>query len=302
MRLTIGSRGSQLALWQANWVKDRLAALGYEAEIQVIRTTGDKMQGVPLTSAGAKGLFIKEIEEALIDHSIDLAVHSMKDLPTDQPEGLSVAAVPEREDPRDVLISRNGQLLRDLPATSRLGTSSLRRQAQVRSLGREFEIVPVRGNLDTRLRKLDRGDCDALILAAAGVHRLGLQNRITAYFAPEEMCPAVGQGALAIEVRLDDERTGQAVAPLDHRPTHLAVRAERATLHALGGGCQVPIAAYATLRGSELHLIGLVASVDGARIIRAAASGPKDDPENLGKRVARDLLAQGAQSILNSIP
>ncbi|HZP02907.1 MAG TPA: hydroxymethylbilane synthase, partial [Terriglobia bacterium] len=174
--------------------------------------------------------------------------------------------------------------------------------AQVRSLGREFEIVPVRGNLDTRLRKLDRGDCDALILAAAGVHRLGLQNRITAYFAPEEMCPAVGQGALAIEVRLDDERTGQAVAPLDHRPTHLAVRAERATLHALGGGCQVPIAAYATLRGSELHLIGLVASVDGARIIRAAASGPKDDPENLGKRVARDLLAQGAQSILNSIP
>lgn len=301
MKIIIGSRGSQLALWQANWVRDRLAAAGYEPQIQIIRTTGDKLQNVPLTSGGTKGLFIKEIEEALLGNSIDLAVHSLKDLPTDQPAGLCVAAVPEREDARDVLISKLGGKLSELPSASRVGTSSLRRQAQLRGLRRDIEIAPMRGNLDTRLRKLDRGDCDALILAAAGVHRLGLRDRITAYFTPNEMCPAVGQGALAIETRGDDKRAKQAVESLDHQPTHLSVRAERATLRGLGGGCQVPIAAYATFAGSELHLVALVASLDGGRIIRATATGPGDDPEGLGQSVARDLLDQGAQAILDSV-
>jgi hydroxymethylbilane synthase len=301
MKIIIGSRGSKLALWQANWVKDRLAAASYQLEIKIIKTTGDKMQNVPLATSGTKGLFIKEIEEALADNSADLAVHSLKDLPTVQLEGLYVAAVPEREDPRDVFISKNGQLLSELPPGSRVGTSSLRRQAQLRGLRNNLEIVPLRGNLDTRLRKLERGDCDALVLAAAGVHRLGLKERITAYFAPDEMCPAVGQGALAIEIRRGDERIGRAVAPLDHPVTHLAVRAERATLRSLGGGCQVPIAAHATLEGTELRLLAVVASTDGVRIIRASAVGPSSDPESLGARVAEHLLKQGASAILASI-
>jgi hydroxymethylbilane synthase len=300
MKIIIGSRGSQLALWQSNWVKDRLADAGLEAEIKVIKTTGDKLQDVPLAQSGTKGLFIKEIEEALADGTVDVAVHSMKDLPTDQPAGLVIAAVPEREDARDVLISNNGQRFVDLPAGARVGTSSVRRQAQLRSLRGDLNLVPLRGNLDTRLKKLNRGDCDALVLAAAGVHRLGFQARITEYFSPDAMCPAVGQGALAIEIRQGDERTERAVRPLDHVPTHQAVRAERALLRYLGGGCQVPIAAHAVAAGGQLNLVGLVASLDGSLVKRAVAAGTIEDPEGLGVRVATHLLQQGARAILES--
>jgi hydroxymethylbilane synthase len=300
MNFIIGSRGSQLALWQANWVKDRLAAAGYDVEIKVIKTTGDKLQNVPLTQSGTKGLFIKEIEEALAAGEVDLAVHSMKDLPTELPAGLVVAAVPEREDARDVFISRDGKRFGELPAGARVGTSSVRRQSQLRKLRTDLELVPMRGNLDTRLRKLDRGDCHALVLAAAGVHRLRLRQRITEYFSPEQLCPAVGQGALAIEIRQGDERTAGAVRPLDHDTTHQAVRTERAMLRHLGGGCQVPIAAYATPQSEELSLVGVVASLDGSELIRATASGLIGDPEGLGARVAQDLLEQGARAFLHS--
>ncbi|MFB3922847.1 MAG: hydroxymethylbilane synthase [Terriglobia bacterium] len=301
MRIVIGSRGSQLALWQANWVKDRLAAAGHEIEIRVIKTTGDKMQNLPLTGSGTKGLFIKEIEEALLDGSVDVAVHSMKDLPTDQPAGLAVAAVPEREDARDILISADGKRFNELPAGTRVGTSSLRRQSQLRNLRADLEFVPMRGNLDTRLKKLDRGDCGAIVLAAAGVHRLGWRGRITQYFDAREICPAVGQGALAIEARADDQRVRRALKPLDHAPTHWAVRAERAMLRRLGGGCQVPIAAHAVAENSHHRLIGVVASLDGSTVIRAEAAGAPDNPEALGVAVGEALLKQGAKAVLDLI-
>jgi hydroxymethylbilane synthase len=301
MKVIIGSRGSQLALWQANWVKDWLATAGLEVEIRIIKTTGDKLQNVPLSLSGTKGLFIKEIEEALTAGEVDLAVHSMKDLPTEPPSGLVVAAVPQREDARDVLIARDGKQFAQLPAGARVGTGSVRRQAQLRKLRCDLELVPMRGNLDTRLRKLARGDCDALVLAAAGVHRLGLRGRITEYFALNQMCPAVGQGALALEIRQTDKRLERTVKPLDHAPTHLAVRAERALLHHLGGGCQVPIAAHATPEDERLSLLALVASLDGSALIHARASGPISDPEALGARVASDLLDRGAHAILKSI-
>ncbi len=300
MKIVIGTRGSRLALWQAGWVKDRLLGAGYEVEIKIIKTTGDRLANAPLTESGTKGLFIKEIEEALAAGAIDLSVHSLKDLPTDQPEGLMVAAVPEREDARDVLISKTGGPLGSLPSGSRVGTSSLRRIAQLHLLRGDVEVVPLRGNVDTRLKKLDRGECAALVLAAAGLHRLGLGGRVTEYFAIDAMCPAVGQGALAIEVRQGDERIERAVMPLDHASTHLAVRAERATLRHLGGGCQVPIAAHAVADGRELRLIGVVAGLDGRKAVRAQACGPADDPEGLGARLAQDLLKQGARAILQS--
>lgn len=301
MKIIIGTRGSQLALWQATWAKDRLIARGHQAEIKIIKTAGDKFANLPLTQSGTKGLFIKEIEEALAGGSIHLAVHSMKDLPIEQPGGLLVAAVTEREDARDVFISRNGEALMALPAGSRVGTSSLRRQSQLRMIRRDLEVVPLRGNLDTRLKKLDRGECEALALAAAGLVRLGLAQRITSYFTIDQMCPAVGQGALALEIREGEEAIARAIEPLDHAPTDRAVRAERATLRHLGGGCQVPIAAHAFMQGRELRLVSVVASPDGTEVLRAAATGSPDDPESLGATVARDLLKRGARSILESI-
>jgi hydroxymethylbilane synthase len=312
MKLVIGSRGSKLALWQANWVKDQLAAAGHAVEIKIIKTTGDKLQRVSPTKAlpatiaqtvaeaGAKGLFIKEIEEALGAAQVDIAVHSLKDLPTVQPEGLTVAAVPPREDARDVFISKDGGAFAALPAAARIGTSSLRRQTQLRALRSDLEVIPLRGNLDTRLRKLERGDCEALVLAAAGVHRLGLAARISAYFTFDEICPAVGQGALAIEIRVDDARTRAAVEQLDHAPSHRAVRAERAMLRRLGGGCQVPIAAYAQEEDEQLRLRGVVANLSGSRIVRSVAAGPLQDSESLGIRLAEELLKLGAKEILNS--
>jgi hydroxymethylbilane synthase len=298
MKVTIGSRGSQLALWQANWVRKHLAATGCEVEIRIIKTTGDKLANLPLTQSGTKGLFIKEIEEALAAGEVDVAVHSLKDLPTEQPEGLCVAAVAQREDARDVLVS--SQAYEELRPAARVGTSSLRRQAQLRHLRSDLDLVPMRGNLDTRLRKLDRGDCDALVLAAAGVHRLGLTSRIRQYFAVEQMCPAVGQGALGVEIRRDDRQMKDLVALLNDPVTHNEVRAERAALHHLGGGCQVPIAAHARLQEGELHLSGVVASVDGSRLLRSAVAGPAQKPECLGQALAEDLLRQGARSILDT--
>ncbi len=287
-----------MALWQANWVKNQLAGAGHTVEIRAIKTTGDKLANVPLAQSGTKGLFIKEIEEALAAGSIHLAVHSLKDLPTEQPAGLAVAAVPEREDARDVLVSRHGLQLASLPAGARLGTSSLRREAQLRALRRDFEVVPLRGNLDTRLRRLDGGEYDAVTLAAAGLKRLGLAGRVTQYFSVGEMCPAVGQGALAIEIRPGDPQIERAVRPLDHPATHLAVCAERAALRHLGGGCQVPIAAHAVVTGRELRLVAVVASPDGSELIRVSATGALNDPEALGASVARDLVKQGARAIL----
>jgi len=312
MNIRIGSRGSQLALWQANWVKDQLKAAGHEIAIETIRTSGDKLQSYPPTQplpasfaqivaeAGTKGLFIKEIEEALLAGKVDLAVHSLKDLPTILPEGLILAAVPPREDARDVFISASGKPFEELPAGARVGTSSPRRQAQLRRLRPDLELIALRGNLTTRLRKLETGDCAALVLAAAGLHRLGLRERITGYFGIDQVCPAVGQGALAIEIPQGHAELARAMPPLDDPPTHLAVRAERALLRRLGGGCQVPIAAHANFEGTQLHLRGVVASLDGSRLIRAAAAGSQDDPESLGAAVAEDLLERGAGEVLNA--
>jgi hydroxymethylbilane synthase len=313
MRLIIGSRGSKLALWQAHWVRDQLAAAGYEIEVRIIKTTGDKLQAVapgePLppsmaqtvAAAGSKGLFIKEIEEALLAGDIDVAVHSLKDLPTEQPAGLELGAVPQREDARDVFISPNQQSLPGLAPGARIATSSLRRQTQLRALRPDLVYVAMRGNLDTRLRKLEGGGCEALVLAAAGVHRLGLTERIVSYFGLEQMCPAVGQGALGIEIRADDGRAHAAVGPLDHPPTHQAVRAERAVLRRLGGGCQVPIAAHAVIKEDNLRIYGLVANLDGTQVIRAQTEGPASDPEARGATVAEDLLRQGARAILDAL-
>jgi hydroxymethylbilane synthase len=301
MKITIGSRGSALALWQANWVKDQLAAAGHDVTIKIIKTSGDKLQNAALAASGTKGLFIKEIEEELLAGEVDLAVHSMKDLPTDLPKGLGVAAVPEREDPHDALVSKNGLKLQDLPAGARIGTSSLRRQSQLLALRPDLRVVPMRGNVDTRLRKLERGDCDALVLAGAGLKRLGFASHITNWFSESEICPAVGQGALAIEIKMQNMAVGNSVAQLDHLSTHQAVRAERAMLEALGGGCQLPIAAYAKSDSGDFQLTGVVADPDGTRLLRACVTGNPENPEQLGKQVAEALLSQGAGELLSTV-
>ena len=292
--LVIASRGSQLALWQARWVAAQLTAAGHPCRIEIIKTTGDKITDVPLAKVGTKGLFTKEIEEALLDGRAHLAVHSLKDLPTELPEGLVLAAVPEREDPRDAVV---GKKLADLPEGARVGTSSLRRAAQLRQLRPGLQVESVRGNLDTRLRKLDEGQYDAILLAAAGLKRLGWGDRIAEILPPEQMCPAVGQGALAIETRAGFD----GVAMLDHADTHPAVIAERAVLGALGGGCQVPIGAYATVSEGRIHVLAIVAAPDGTQVIRAEAEGPSAEAVQIGARLAADLLQRGARRILEAV-
>jgi hydroxymethylbilane synthase len=295
--LVIASRGSQLALWQAHWVQGQLASLGHESRIETIKTTGDKITDVPLAKVGTKGLFTKEIEEALLDGRADLAVHSLKDLPTELPAGLVLAAVPPREDPRDAIVGRR---LADLPSGARIGTSSLRRSAQLRKLRPDLVIESVRGNLDTRLRKLDEGQYDAIVLAAAGMRRLGWADRIAETLGPDVMCSAVGQGALAIETR----ETGagyDAVRALDDPTTHAAVLAERGVLGSLGGGCQVPIGAHATIENGRLSLLGVVAAPDGSEVIRAEAEGPAEDAEALGRALGAALLERGAKRILEAV-
>lgn len=295
--LTIGSRGSQLALWQAHWVRDRLAELGETAVIEIIKTSGDRIVDAPLAAIGGKGLFTKEIEDALLEGRIDLAVHSLKDLPTELPAGLAIAAVPPREDVHDAMV---GGRLQDLPPRARVGTSSLRRTAQLRAARPDLTIEPVRGNLDTRLRKLSQGQYDALALAAAGLRRLGWEDRIAELLPFEVMCPAVGQGALAIETR-QEGAAAQTCARLNHLETRLAVETERAVLRALGGGCQVPIGAHAAVEGGALRLIGVVASPDGARLIRREAVGSVDDAAALARGLSEELIGGGAGEILEEV-
>src|SRR5712692_5722060 len=278
--LTIGSRGSQLALWQARWVQARLETFGEESRIEIIHTTGDKITDVALSKVGTKGLFTKEIEDALLDGSIDLAVHSLKDMPTDLPAGLTLAAIPEREDPRDALVGRH---LAELPKGARIGTSSLRRAAQLRAIRPDLAIETIRGNVDTRLRKLDSGQYDAIVLAAAGLRRLGCDNRIAELLEPDVMCPAVGQGALAVETRADNGRAFEICARLEHAATRIAVTAERAALAALGGGCQVPIGAYATVQQGVVVTQAIVISPDGLSIVRKQATGPAHQAASIGR-------------------
>jgi len=296
--LTIGSRGSQLALWQAHWIRARLEKLGQESRIEIIRTTGDKITDVALSQVGSKGLFTKEIEEALLANAIDLAVHSLKDMPTDLPAGLTLAAIPEREDPRDALI---GRALADLVTGARVGTGSLRRAAQLRAIRPDLHIEDIRGNVDTRLRKLDEGRYDAIVLASAGLRRLGWENRITELFDPKIMCPAVGQGALAVETR-DDAGAGFQIAKrLEHAETRAAVTAERAVLASLGGGCQAPMGAHATVHNQNLHLCALIVSPDGKQLIRQETSGPASEAEALGHSLGEKLLAAGGKQILDTV-
>lgn len=304
--LVIGSRGSKLALWQAEQAKARLLALNPEIEvrIEIVKTTGD-VKPDPLSVIGGKGVFTKELEDALLDRRIDLAVHSLKDLPTVLPDGLTISAICVRDDPRDALVvrddlkSRSGSIL-NLPDNVVVGTSSQRRVAQLKSLRSDVVIKDIRGNVDTRLRKLDEGEYDALILASAGLRRLELEDRIDAVISPEEMVPAVGQGAIAIETRADDEFTIETTGELDHHETRLRCLAERAFLRSLGGGCQFPIAAHAIIDDEQLRLDGLVATPDGAKILRDQASGSPDEAEAIGSSLAVKLIKLGASSLLRS--
>jgi hydroxymethylbilane synthase len=295
--LTIGSRGSQLALWQANYTKERLEARGFECRIEIIHTKGDKIQDVPLNKVGGKGLFTKEIEEALLDGRIDLAVHSMKDLPTELPQGLTIAAIPQRADPLDAII---GGKLRALKLGATVGTSSLRRIAQLKRIRPDLDIQSIRGNVDTRIRKVEQGEYDAIVLAAAGLRRLGWGDIISEVFRADIVCPAVGQGALAIET-LESGPGHDACALLDDPWTRLPVTAERAMLAELGGGCQVPIGAYGTLENTDLFLTGAVFSPDGATMIRYTATGECTKPAELGRSVAQVLLKRGAGEILSEV-
>jgi hydroxymethylbilane synthase len=301
--LVLGTRGSKLAVHQSEWVQSKLKELapGITVTLRRIHTSGDKILDVPLAKIGGKGLFVKEIEEALLSGEIDLAVHSMKDVPTELPEGLDLLCVPLREDPRDALISRNGRSFHDLPQGAKVGTSSLRRQAQLLQARPDLSIGMLRGNLDTRLKKLREGQFDAIVLAAAGLRRLGWEREITEYLAPRISLPAIGQGALGIEGRRDDRFVRSILSGLEHEPTRTAVLAERALLHRLQGGCQVPIAAHATLAGSNVTLEGLVASIDGKEVIRDAVQGTVADPESMGIRLAERLLSRGGDRILQAI-
>jgi hydroxymethylbilane synthase len=306
--LTVGSRGSRLALWQAEWVKATLESIhaGLEVRIEIIKTSGDIIRDVPLAAIGGKGVFTKEIEEALLDNRIDLAVHSLKDLPTVLPEGLQLSAITEREDPRDALLlpadaNAAGASLESLPEGALVGTSSLRRIAQLRHLRGDIQIKDLRGNVDTRLRKLDAGEYDAIILASAGLRRLGFGHRISQAIPTETMLPAVGQGALAIETRAHDEETIRLIQPLKHEPTLAACTAERALLRGLGGGCQTPIAAHALIHEGRLRLNGLVASVIGDLIIRDSLESEASEAESAGTSLAQRLLELGADSLLNEM-
>ncbi|MEW5733249.1 MAG: hydroxymethylbilane synthase [Thermodesulfobacteriota bacterium] len=301
--LKIGTRGSPLALWQAKHVAERLAALfpGVASELCIIKTKGDKILDTPLAQVGGKGLFIKEIEDALLSGRADLAVHSMKDVPGEIPQGLTIAAVPEREDPRDAILCRNAEGLADLPRGARVGTSSLRRAAQLLALRPDLVIEPLRGNVGTRLTRLDEGRFDAIVLAAAGVKRLGLAHRVTQFLASEQIVPAVGQGALAIEIREDDPFTAPMAQALHHPDTGDAVAAERAFLSRIGGSCQIPVAAHATLSGDKLFLTALIADLSGAPLLRDSVKGARKDAGALGEDLAQRLMDRGGREILDKI-
>lgn len=306
--LRIGTRGSQLALWQARSVATRLEAAGARVDLVVIRTAGDRLQEAPLSEIGGKRLFVKELEDALLRGEIDLAVHSAKDLPAILPEGLALAATLPRDDPRDAIVLPSGKpgggmdaVLAQLPQTPRIGTSSVRRIAQLRRRMPGAVFTPIRGNVDTRLRKLDSGDYDALVLAAAGMRRLGVGERISAAVPAGECVPAPGQGIIAVETTAGNGRVVAALQPVHHEATWAALEAERAVVAALGGGCQLPLGAFAAVRGNELDLQAVVCSEDGARVVTARGSGPMAAPLELGRRVAEELAAGGAGRILDDV-
>ncbi len=300
--LRIGTRGSLLAKWQAEYVRKRLfSAAGAEAEIIVIKTSGDKFANAPLTQIGGKGIFVKELEDALMEESIDVAVHSVKDIPTEIPPRLSFPAVFRREDVRDCLVSANGATLANLRQGARIGTGSLRRQAQLRHIRPDLDVRDLRGNVDTRLRKAQSGEYDAILLAKAGLDRLGWSDRITETFAPDVFLPAVGQGAIAAECRLSDSEAAEVLASLDDSESRTAIIAERSLLSALQGGCQVPLGAWARTERGELILEACVCSVDGSQYVRQRATAPPEQAAALGEHVARLLLESGAQSILEGV-
>ena len=302
-KIIIGSRGSQLALWQANWVKSQLENLHNNADIsiRVITTSGDKIKDVPLSKIGGKGLFVKEIEEALMAKEIDLAVHSMKDVPIEIPSQLEISIITKRENPLDALISKNGKKLADLPQGATIGTSSLRRSSQLLNHRNDFKIHPLRGNVDTRLKKVEEGKYDAILLASAGLNRLGWSNRITEEISHEIIIPAMGQGALGIETRLGDTKTYNFISSLNHEQTNYEVSAERALVGKLDGGCQVPIGAYAKIEGNLITLKGLVASLDGKIIHKSEIVGPIEDAINIGQDLGEELLKMGANEILENL-
>lgn len=301
--IKIGTRGSKLALWQANWIKSALKSKhpSLSFKLVIIKTKGDKILDVPLAKVGGKGLFVKEIEDALLNHKIDLAVHSMKDMPGDIPNGLCIGAVPKRESPLDVLISKNGLPLSDLKPHARIGTSSLRRSAQLLHVRSDLVISPLRGNIDTRLKKVETENLDAIILAAAGVKRLGFENRITEYLDENIMLPAAGQGALCVETRQNDAKVESIVAALDHQHTKSIVMGERAFLNRLEGGCQVPIAAHGKIEENTFTLCGLVATLDGTTVIKDTFSGPVDSSEIIGVKLADHLASRGAKTIMEDL-
>ena len=301
--IVIGSRGSQLALWQANWVKSELERLhdNVDIDIRIIATSGDIIQDVPLAKIGGKGLFVKEIEEALLANEIDLAVHSMKDVPMELPTELGISVITKRENPLDALISKNGEKLADLPQGATIGTSSLRRSSQLLKYRDDFKIHPLRGNVDTRLRKVEEGKYDAILLASAGLNRLGWANRITEEISHDILLPAMGQGALGIETRLDDTKIYDFISTLNHEQTHYAVSAERSLVGRLDGGCQVPIGAYARVEKGLITLKGLVASLDGEIIYKLENVGPVDDAINIGQELGAQLLKMGANEILKKL-
>jgi len=301
--IVVGTRGSQLALWQANWVKQAIEGSHRDltVELSIIKTKGDKILDVPLAKVGGKGLFVKEIEEALLDRRIDLAVHSMKDMPAEIPAGLCIGAIPKREEPRDVLISRENLPLDQLKKGARIGTSSLRRGAQLLHVRPDFVIVPLRGNLDTRLKKLHTESLDAIVLAAAGVLRMGLSERITQVLDETVMLPAVGQGALCIEIRDQDPRIAAVIGTLEDPATRTVVLGERAFLKRLEGGCQVPVAAHGHIDDQGYTLTGLVCDVDGSHRLEQVRTGPASRSEQIGLELAEALLAEGAGDILERL-
>lgn len=302
-KLVIASRESALAMWQARHIQSRLQALYPEATVEILgmTTTGDQILDSPLARIGGKGLFVKELEQALADGRADLAVHSMKDVPMNLPDGFALAATGEREDPRDAFVSVNYQCLEDLPEGSVVGTSSLRRQSQLQARFPHLKIESLRGNLQTRLRKLDEGQYAAIILAAAGLKRLGLEERITQLIGPELSIPAVGQGALGIEISAERDDMRSVLAPLNHPDTAACVEAERAMSRALAGSCTVPLGAYARIENGTLRMMGFVASIDGREMVRDSVEGQPQNADALGRELAQKLIGHGADRILAAL-
>ncbi len=301
--IKIGTRASQLAMAQSTNIKKLIEAQYPDATVELVKivTKGDKILDVPLAKVGGKGLFVKELEDAMLQNEVDLAVHSMKDVPAELPEGLHLGIITKREDPRDAFVSNKYKTLADLPEGAKVGTSSLRRKSQLGLMRKDLVIEDLRGNVGTRLRKLDEGQYDAIILAAAGLNRLELSDRITSFFDPTEMLPAVGQGAVGIELRKADTELLEALSFLIDETTAVAVTAERAYLNRLEGGCQVPIGAFAVLDGDQVNLTGLVASVDGSQVLKEQSAGSVADAENMGVKLAEEILAKGGGAILAEV-